>query len=128
MLFLFTAKPKIHFTSIKQSLIEGDDVIVNCNATGNPVPEVRWLKESEDGTFSPYKDSSWSKNNTYLTIQDLKKDDFAAYKCEARNKMGEAEKAISISKYLNKLQGIHRNIKQDKTIDNDFTISKLRVK
>lgn len=94
------AVPKIKLTGDgKQSWMLGDDVIVECQATGNPKPEVRWLKQRErDGLFVPHKSSVY-QNASHLVINDMKEDDFSLYRCEARNKMGVVVEDFSVGEY-----------------------------
>lgn len=100
--FVILAAPKIAITSYsdKQSWILGDDVMLTCRATGNPSPEVRWLKQrDEDGLYVPYQ-SIPDHNGTHIVIKDLKEEDLAVYRCEAVNSMGVASEDFVIGEFF----------------------------
>lgn len=82
--------PKFIRTMKKAEVIEGSAAKFDVKLTGNPEPEVRWLKddklltegrkirfeEDDDGVFS-------------LFVNDVVADDEGVYKCEASNVKGE---------------------------------------
>lgn len=100
--FFSVAAPKLEITSYsgKQSWVLGDDVMLTCQAKGNPTPKVRWLKQrEEDGLFVPFQ-STVDHNGTHLVIKDLKEEDFAVYRCEAVNKMGQMSYDFNVGKFI----------------------------
>ena len=47
IIYFFTVPPKSTVHNCPTQVIEGDDVTLHCNATGNPPPKVGWLRSRE---------------------------------------------------------------------------------
>ena len=70
---------------------EGDSIQLNCTMSGNPLPEIRWLKnrtvQSPDHrikiNFTSYLEVKIS--NSVLTIASVKKSDEGMYWCLGHN-------------------------------------------
>lgn len=60
------------------TVVEGGDVTLTCNVTGNPLPTVRWYQKSEEliGT------------GEQLTLQNVSRHDSDIYECVADNGVG----------------------------------------
>ena len=69
-----------------QTVVEGAKVIFHCNATGNPAPNVRWIK---DGKTVGTKD---------LLSFEAKRNDSGKYWCLAENGLNSTVTAVA---YLN---------------------------
>lgn len=65
---------------------EGDNATLNCNAMGNPVPQISWNKEGSPlGNTSSI---SLSADNKDLTIKNVNRVDSGEYRCVATNSLG----------------------------------------
>ena len=76
--------PVITLSHSTSNIIEGDDVIMNCNATGNPDPFYQW-----------YYNNSLTHNSSQLSIVNIKIHDGGRYSCKALS--GNMEKISSVS-------------------------------
>lgn len=47
IIYFFTVPPKSTVHNCPSQVIEGDNVTLHCNATGNPPPKVGWLRSRE---------------------------------------------------------------------------------
>ncbi|XP_061691863.1 matrix-remodeling-associated protein 5 [Syngnathoides biaculeatus] len=90
-----TTQPRVHF---------GENVQVDCFATGLPDPEVSW--SLPDGTLinnALQSDDSGYLNRRYvifgngtLLLQQMEKKDEGDYTCYAKNKLGKDERKVSL--------------------------------
>ncbi|XP_066015799.1 hemicentin-1-like [Pocillopora verrucosa] len=66
--------------------IEGENMTLSCNATGNPEPSISWVKDG----FPISSDSRISFSHDYkrLTITYVNRMDSGEYRCVARNRVG----------------------------------------
>ncbi|CAN8018335.1 unnamed protein product, partial [Ixodes persulcatus] len=62
----------------------GDRVIIECLATGSPIPKIRWRKRTQD--LAP-SSSVKIYNNGTLALEDVTRNDGGDYSCEADNGM-----------------------------------------
>ena len=71
---------------------EGDQVTLNCNATGIPLPQIAWKKGGElvmnsiKHTVTIYPISSRRYTASQLQIRQVSKEDVAVYSCIAWNR------------------------------------------
>ena len=75
--------PKIVSAPSAQQVVEGFGVILFCNATGNPQPNITWTKHGNNSVLS----TSDTLNLTRL----MRGDNGAVYKCKMENVVGSAE-------------------------------------
>ena len=75
--------------SSSQQVVEGDEVILFCNATGNPPPSIAWTKQGSKRLLSTSK----TLHLTSLT----RGDDGVIYKCKVENNIGSEEATATIS-------------------------------
>ena len=65
---------------------EGKEVVLSCDADGNPVPIISWTRDGSlvntSGRFS------FSADKKQLTITNVKRTDSGKYRCVASNKLG----------------------------------------
>ena len=88
--------PEIITAPSAQQVVEGNGVILFCNATGNPQPNVTWMKLGNSSVLS----TSETLNLTRL----LRGDNGALYRCRVENDEGSAETTAMITvlcEYLN---------------------------
>ncbi|KAJ7376165.1 hypothetical protein OS493_036544 [Desmophyllum pertusum] len=69
-----TVNVTVHF-----QFTEGDNATLHCNATGNPLPGVAWIRASTRGIVS------YSK---MLFMEDIKRNRSGSYECLAWNGIG----------------------------------------
>ncbi|KAF4016760.1 hypothetical protein G4228_008189 [Cervus hanglu yarkandensis] len=76
-------------TTQEHSVLEGQDVRLDCEAYGQPPPDVVWLKDGHplDLSLGPYP---WFYlDNSSLVLKGLRASDSGAYTCVAHNAAGE---------------------------------------
>ena len=94
---LFPAQPKI-FNMVDQKLPKelGEKVNVNCKATGNPTPSVKWVRKTADGRHTPV--TQWDGKSHTLQINSLLEEHYGDYMCLAENKFGNDTVVLSLGK------------------------------
>ena len=86
LLLFHTELPLITIHSEGKSPIEGENITLSCNATGNPEPSISWVKDG-----SPINSNSrisFSQVNKRLTITSISRTDSGEYQCVVRNRFG----------------------------------------
>ena len=96
--FCFKVRALITHTPSSITVEEGQNVSLQCKATGLPVPRVTWRK-----AFSklPVKRSSIANGN--LSIRSITKADSGTYACSAKNLLGD-DSAVALVMVINRLQ------------------------
>ena len=79
-------QPKIKVHPKAETTTEGNNLILFCNATGNPVPTVSWTKDGSP--ISSNSRISLSDDNKQLTITNVNRTDSGEYRCVASNSLG----------------------------------------
>ena len=71
-------------------VLEGDDVTLECNATGNPVPIIGWILES-----------TWQlvSDNNILILSNINRNATGVYQCIAMNNLGNDTKNCTVDVY-----------------------------
>ena len=67
-------------------MIEGHNVTLSCNATGNPLPTISWTRNGSLVHASGRINFSDGKKR--LTITDVNRTDSGEYRCVASNRVG----------------------------------------
>lgn len=71
---------------------EGEEIILNCDADGNPPPTATW-----DFNQQPLgSEVQFVNNNHTVAIKNVTKDHSGVYKCHATNEVGQAVKTINV--------------------------------
>ncbi|XP_018098707.1 palladin isoform X2 [Xenopus laevis] len=72
-----------------QEVAEGSRVKLECRATGNPLPEIRWFCEGKELSNSPDIHTSSDSNGLHsLVITEAFEEDTGRYTCVASNPLG----------------------------------------
>ena len=71
-----------------QDVEEGDDVLLHCDANGDPIPLVTWKK---DGQILQQ-----SNTTTSLVIANIELREAGNYVCTAENRVGSASRSILV--------------------------------
>lgn len=89
-----------------KNLVQGDPLVLECNAWGSPLPEITWYKQlEEDGSEAEPLDTSDTRvklesngdlANASLRIENLDDDDRAYYICDATNAHGSHNSTILV--------------------------------
>ncbi|XP_078379805.1 hemicentin-2-like isoform X6 [Oculina patagonica] len=72
-------EPSITSQQCSSPVTEGDNATLHCNATGNPLPNIAWIKTSTKRTVS---------YTEILFIEDIKRNESGSYECLAWNGIG----------------------------------------
>ena len=71
---------------VPESLVEvssGEDIILKCQASGNPIPKIKWMKKEKEVSLE-----------NHLKISNSKPIDQGVYECIASNEIGRAIKEM----------------------------------
>ncbi|KAK6485023.1 titin-like [Huso huso] len=98
----FIVQPK------SQNVNEGQNVIITCEVTGEPSPEVEWLKDNMTISMSSNMKLSRSKNVFTLEIHNAAVADSGKYTVKAKNMYGQCSATAS----LNVLALVEEPVKQ----------------
>jgi hypothetical protein len=82
------ANPSIDVNPISQTIIEGNNAFISCNATGIPVPDVRWQKDGTNLTLPSHVTQTTNSGVSILNITGVKRTDAGSYVCIASNSKG----------------------------------------
>ena len=83
MTFVSTVPPDIDHAPSAYQVVEGSGLILFCNATGNPKPNITWTKQGNNNELST--------SETLTIVNVLREDDQSVYKCIAANSLGLAQ-------------------------------------
>ena len=61
------------------SIIEGHNATLHCNATGNPPPNINWIRKDTGDVLG---------TNEQLTLTDVRRSEAGTYQCSAWNGIG----------------------------------------
>uniref|UniRef100_A0A0N4ZRH6 Hemicentin-1 n=1 Tax=Parastrongyloides trichosuri TaxID=131310 RepID=A0A0N4ZRH6_PARTI len=101
--------PVITLSEDTYSLREGDTIVLPCETTGSPKPEIKWFWNGE-----VFNEGEIDENGN-LIIENVKSAQRGIFKCVASNDIGEDEKEITL------------NVHVAPTIKNDLTTRNLTV-
>uniref|UniRef100_A0AAY5EH03 Ig-like domain-containing protein n=1 Tax=Electrophorus electricus TaxID=8005 RepID=A0AAY5EH03_ELEEL len=88
--------PKFLEQPRSQNVNEGQDIIFSCEITGDPTPEIEWLKDNSLSVTSNMK-LSRSKNVYKLEIQNATLEDSGKYTVKAKNQFGQCSATASLN-------------------------------
>ena len=91
MLFFFNpVQPEITAHPLSTVIIDEGDLLLTCNATGNPTPSISWTKDGSLINASGDPRISITEENTKLRITNVSRADDGQYRCVASNGLGNA--------------------------------------
>ena len=82
-------RPKI---TGRNSATEGDELTLQCTASGNPIPNVTWTKDDNDVELASTVQTAVST----LIISSVTREDSGVYKCTATNAAGAGSNTLSV--------------------------------
>ena len=86
LLLFHTELPLITIHPEGKTPMEGENITLSCNATGNPEPSISWIKDG-----FPINSNfriTFSQDNKRLRITNISRTDSGEYQCMARNRVG----------------------------------------
>ena len=77
-------------------ITEGGELLLTCNATGNPAPSISWTKDGFliNGSGDPR--ISFTEQNTNLSVTNVSRADVGQYRCVASNSLGNTSSNAAI--------------------------------
>ena len=84
--FFSSVPPRITTEPERESKVSvGENLMLTCSASGDPLPEVTWNKEGQTLRL-------FNVTGPVLRLVNVTREDFGSYKCTAKNKVGEASR------------------------------------
>ena len=87
---LFLDTPEITTHPKSRVIIEGSDIVLTCNATGNPTPLISWTIDGFVISSSGDPRINFEAGNKILNIRNVSRADEGEYRCVASNYLGDA--------------------------------------
>ena len=84
-----------------------DNVVLECNARGDPFPLVTWTKSTDSVSLTNELKFVFSNKNQTLTIRNVSLDDRGIYICSVNNTYAQDKKNVTVyveGKYYTKLR------------------------
>ena len=85
----FVDPPKLTVKPLSQQVVEGNEVTLFCNSTGNPPPSTAWTKQRNNTVLS--------SSETLLLTNLMRGDNGEVYNCKVQNILGSDETTATIS-------------------------------
>ena len=86
----FSVSPKVTLRQCSSPVLESDNVTLECNATGYPVPSIGWIMESTREVVSI---------NNILILSNINRNATGVYQCIAMNNLGNDTKNCTVDVY-----------------------------
>ena len=87
---LISDQSEISTHPISKVIIEGDDLMLTCNAVGNPIPSISWTKDGSVINANGDPRIIFTDQNKKLSIMNVTRVDDGQYRCVASNSLGNA--------------------------------------
>ena len=85
----FSVAPKVTLQQCPTVVNESNDATLNCNATGNPVPSIKWIRKSAG-------EVTVVSNNSVLVFAAIHGNESGLYQCIASNNIGNDSKNCTV--------------------------------
>lgn len=85
---VITDQPEITAHPMGDTKREGENMILSCNADGNPVPTISWTRNGYPVDTSNDARISMSADKRQLNILNVTRTDSGEYRCVANNSLG----------------------------------------
>ena len=82
-------RPKIDYLSSDWDVCENSTVILSCNATGEPTPNITWKRVADDEILP-------AVDGVYV-IDSIKRNSSGRYSCKADNGVGIDSKTVNVT-------------------------------
>ena len=94
-MYLFADQPEMTLYPSNATEIEGNNITLSCNATGNPEPTISWTikRTRRDMSYNPK--ISFSPEKRQLIITNVNRTDSGEYRCVASNILGNATSHVA---------------------------------
>ena len=103
---LITDQPEIITHPVSTVIKERGDLLLTCNAVGNPTPSISWTKDGYLISVGGDPRITFTEQNANLSITNVSRSDDGEYRCVASNSLGNATSNASTvnvqCKYTNK--------------------------
>lgn len=77
--------------------IEGKPFAANCTATGKPIPEISWIKDSDQQNVANADRFQVNSLTGLLTINSVQENDYGTYTCIAKNDAGVVDQKTKLN-------------------------------
>lgn len=94
--FTVTDPPRITVHPVAGPKAEGADVLLSCDADGNPAPMISWTRNGSPVDSSDSSRISFSADKKQFTIRNVIRTDTGEYRCVASNELGNATSNAAI--------------------------------
>ena len=87
--FSFPDPPEIVLKPLSQDIVEGNEVSLLCNASGNPQPKITWRRQGNSDVLS--------SSGTLFLRNLVSEDDGSVYTCRVENYLGSRQASVTIT-------------------------------
>ena len=94
-LFYIADNPEITTHPLSEMKEEGQNATLSCNADGNPVPAISWIRNGFPIDTAGNSGISFSEDKQQLTITNVSRTDSGEYRCVANNSIGNATSDVA---------------------------------
>ena len=93
---IVTDPPEITVHPVAGPKTEGVDVLLSCDAVGNPVLTISWTRNGSPVDSSDSSRITFSPDKKQFTIRNVNRTDSGEYRCVASNELGNATSSAAI--------------------------------
>ena len=94
VIFLSTDPPEVTITIQPRIVMEGSELVLNCDINSNPRATI--LPWKFIGKYDKPENQTWSAKDTELRIENILYTDAGTYICTARNEYGQSDGQIRV--------------------------------
>ena len=93
--WLFTDQPEITLNPLNVTKVEGENVTLTCNVTGNPEPNISWVVKWSSIDTDNSHGIDFSNDREKMTIMNVRRTDSGEYQCMATNNLGNGSSQVA---------------------------------